>query len=196
MLDFYHEKIYGVQPMKLKLTIAAFAISLATIVATEKATKKVEAPTISKQQADQMEQIVNDILAGAKGVSGPNDIFRFVNGQQQINADQRETTLSGAITSAKEAKCSIICFQNGEIVAASDPTLIGKKNDALLKLVVDELKKSPNDRALITYEKREGRISDKEAIYALGRNSFTYSDGYDAKSGPKYVLIMIAPIAS
>jgi hypothetical protein len=65
----------------------------------------------------------------------------------------------------------------------------------VLSLVVDTLRKKKEtgegDRALVTYEERSGNVSNKVAIYALGRNSFTKF----GKGDKKYVLLLVAPIA-
>ena len=204
--------MYGVPVMKLKLLLVGLWLVLmggvysATSPATKTETDKSAAatgPMVSASQAAKMESVVNGILKGAESVSGPGEIFRFINGQEQIKADERETTLSGAITSAKEANFSIVCYEEGKIVAATDPSLIGRTAEefkagdgrTVLSLVVDTLRKKKEtgegDRALVTYEERSGNVSNKVAIYALGRNSFTKF----GKGDKKYVLLLVAPIA-
>ncbi|MCX7344025.1 MAG: hypothetical protein NT128_07815 [Proteobacteria bacterium] len=191
--------------MKLKLLLIGLALSVATVVAATKpaktgkaAVQEKAAPTVSKQQADKMERAANDILAAASGKSGPEEVFKFVNGQKQTEATDRSDQLSDAINSAVENGLKIVCYKESKIVAATDSSLIGKEagdfktsdGRTVLDVVVDGLRKSPNDRALVTCEKVSGNVSDKEAMYALGRNSFPFG-----KEEGKYLLMVSASIS-
>ena len=199
--------------MKLKLLLIGLALSVATVVAATKhakagAPKVTEkaalAPTVKDTQVAEMQSITDGILAGAKSVSGPGEIFRFINGQEQINADERETTLSGAVTRAKAKGYTVICYENSIVVAATDPSLLGKNasefktsdGKTVLSLVIGNLQQAGKaDRAVFTYETPgttlvNGKLSSHTLVVdAVGRNAFPFP-----LSADKYLIIVVGPI--
>ncbi len=198
--------------MKLKLLLIGLALSVATVVAATKhakagapkvTEKAAPAPTVKDTQVAEMQSITDGILAGAKSVSGPWEVFRFINGQEQINADKRETPLSGAITLAKAKGYTIVCYENSKVVAATDPSLLGKDasefkasdGKIVLDLVVENLRNSSGDRAVFTYETPgttlvNGKPSSHSLVVdAIGRKSFPFPSSAD-----KYLVMVYGPI--
>lgn len=198
--------------MNLKLLLIGLVVSVATVTAATKPAsvkeqaKAVVPPTVKDTQVLEMKSITDAILAGAKGVSGPQVVFNMIKGMNQINAIERETPLSGAITSAIEKGYTIICYENSKVVAATDPTLLGKDASefkttdgrTVLDLVVSNLQASgKDDRAFFTYETQSSdapMVNGKRAAHtlvadAIGRNSFPFPLSKD-----KYLLMLVAPI--
>lgn len=205
--------------MNLKLLLIGLAVSVATVTAATKSeapaqkkspakeqAKAVVPPAVKDTQVLEMKTITDEIIEGAKSVSGPQVVFNMIKGMNQINAIERETPLSGAITRAVEKGYTIICYENSKVVAATDPTLLGKDasefkttdGKIVLDLVVSNLQASgKDDRAFFTYETQSSdapMVNGKRAAHtlvadAIGRNSFPFPLSKD-----KYLLMLIAPI--
>ena len=196
--------------MKLILLLIGLALSVATVVAATKPAKTVTkstekaAPTVKDTQVTEMQSITDGILAGAKGVSGPWEVFKVIDGQPQVEAAERETPLSGAVTRAKAKGYTIICYENSKVVAATDPSLLGKDasefktsdGKTVLELVVSNLRQAgKDDRAVFTYETPgttmvNGKLTSHTLVVdAVGRNAFPFP-----RSADKYLIIVLGPI--
>lgn len=196
--------------MKMKLLLIGLAVSVATVVAAapkKAATKAVAqekaAPTVKDTQVAEMQSITNGILAGAKGVSGPWEVFKVIDGQPQVEAAERETPLSGAVTLARAKGYTIVCYENSKVVAATDPSLLGKdasefktsEGKNVLDLVVSNLQASKDDRAVFTFETPGTTLvngkptSHSLVVDAVGRKAFPFP-----LSADKYLIMVYGPI--
>jgi hypothetical protein len=160
-------------------------------VAAAKATvTKEKAPAVSDVQVKEMHRIMNVITKG--NLSGPEELFKIISGQTQTT--ERELPVPGAVTEAIEKGYRIICYQEGNdnIVAATDPTLIGtpasdhKANDnqVVRNKAIEELKRSKSDEAAFTYVVKKNTetlmvngkpTTHNRVVVAKGRNSFDFT---------------------
>lgn len=162
-------------------------------------------PSVGKKQVASMQTFATDFIDAVKNVSGPQELFKLVNGEYRTTS--REVPITGAINSIIAAKCSIVCYEEGsnEIVASTDPALLGKSVDnfktidglTVRETAISELSKAKDHRAIFTYETSPGKtivngeaVTQKVVVSAIGRRAFENLQG----SEKRFIVLIFGEI--
>ncbi len=184
--------------MKSKILLISLGLSIASANAAaakhEKSVKPTAeiaapAPNVSDAQVNAMQEVMARIVQ-ADNVSGPEELFKIINGQTQTVT--RELAVQGAVTEATAKGMRIVCYQEGDetVVASSDPTLLGKpvsdfKTDEgkiIRDEAIEQIRNGKTGSATFTYREQtkdgdqlvNGKpVAHSRVVVAYGRKAFT-----------------------
>jgi hypothetical protein len=149
---------------------------------------------VKKSQVAVMQAIADALLKGAESLSGPEELFKVISGDFNQTAAERSTPILDAVRMANEGKYRIVCYKEGsdEIVASTDPLLIGKHADEYKTLsgksvrnkAIEAVRASGKEQAVFTYALESKAdvmvngepIVQKRVVLAIGRKGFPFQN--------------------
>lgn len=149
---------------------------------------------VKKSQVAAMQAIADALVKGSEALSGPEELFKIISGEFNTNAADRSTPILDAVRMANEGKYRIVCYKEGsdEIVASTDPLLIGKHADeyktmagiSVRNKAIEEVRASGKEQSVFTYALQSKSdlvvnrepIMQKRVVLAIGRKGFPFQN--------------------
>lgn len=179
--------------------LAFTSISQEELLAKKPTTVQVR-PEVGEKQADEVANFAKELIEAAKSVSGPSQLFQYLNNQNNNTDSPLEIVTTISATTAGN-KYRVICFQEDSdaVIASTDPTLlnVSLSHTALRDNAIDALRKTTDKKqAVFTYETTSSTIVDgkpttkKSVAAVIGKKAFTNF----AADEKKFVVVIVGDI--